>query len=206
MDVNSADTDHNILKWLHENRHKMEQYRNQYIAYNANGVIANGKELEKVLESVNKSGKPFAIYFVPRHSASSVVILPVRLRSVSRHEWKPNYLVRLKHGDIEIPATMLVDSGADFSVISKKTGRDLGYALADAEQTLVAHGIGGTADYVLRNIEMTIEGHSFTAPVAWIQDDNCIDEMILGREIVFDKFNIEFRQAEEKILFYWRET
>jgi hypothetical protein len=28
--------------------------------------------------------------------------------------------------------------------------------------------------------------------------------MILGREVVFDKFNIEFRQADEQIIFTWR--
>ncbi len=29
-------------------------------------------------------------------------------------------------------------------------------------------------------------------------------ESTLLREVVFDKFNIEFRQAEEKIIFRWR--
>ena len=52
---------------------------------------------------------------------------------------------------------------------------------------------------------MTIDGHSFKAPVAWIQDENCKTEMILGREVVFDKFNIEFKQIKEKIFFYWNE-
>jgi hypothetical protein len=30
--------------------------------------------------------------------------------------------------------------------------------------------------------------------------------MILGREFVFDKFNIEFRQADEEIIFTKREN
>lgn len=57
---------------------------------------------------------------------------------------------------------MLVDSGADFSVILRKLGSDLGYDLADGE-TLLAHGIGGDVDYVLRSIQMTIDGYIFLA-------------------------------------------
>ena len=31
-----------------------------------------------------------------------------------------------------------------------------------------------------------------------------VEQLLLGREVVFDKFNIEFRQAEEQIIFTWR--
>ena len=191
-----------ILKWLNKNRQTLGPYRNQYIACTAQGIIANGRDLQPVLDVAQRSGKAFAVYLVPRHAAS-IVLLPVRLRSVSRHAWLPTYIVHLKHGATELPATMLVDSGADFSVISHRAGRDLGYALADAEQTLLAQGIGGVVPYVLRSIEMRIDGHAFVAPLAWLQDDSGIDEMILGREEVFDRFNIEFRQADEQILFTW---
>lgn len=99
---------------------------------------------------------------------------------------------------------MVVDSGADFSIISLKAGQDLGYVLPEEEEILIGQTIGGIVEYVLRRIEMTIEGHTFMAPVAWIQN-NTADVMLLGREVVFDRFNIEFRQAEEKIIFTWRE-
>ena len=35
---------------------------------------------------------------------------------------------------------------------------------------------------------------------SWLQDDT-IDEMIIGREIVFDLFDVEFKQADETIVF-----
>ncbi len=41
------------------------------------------------------------------------------------------------------------------------------------------------------------------APVAWAQTDNC-EEIILGREVVFDVFDIKFKQGEEMIIFKWR--
>ncbi len=199
----SKDENQEMLKWLNRHREQLKEYAHQYIAYNSNGIIAHGSGLHQVLELAEASGETFAIYLVPGFTGS-IVILPIRLRSVSRHEWLPNYQVNLKHRELEIKTTMLVDSGADFSLISLKAGQDLGYALADGEQTLLAQTIGGTVEYVLRNVEMTIDGNSFIAPVAWLQN-NTTDVMLLGREAVFDKFNIEFRQAEEKIIFLWRE-
>lgn len=109
--------------------------------------------------------------------------------------------MKLKHRDLEISAAMLVDSVAELSLISLKVGQDLGYALADAESTLLAETIGGRVEYVLRNVEMTIDEQSFIAPVAWLQSNTGGEQLLLGREVVFDKFNIEFRQADEQIIF-----
>lgn len=192
-----------LMRWFNKNRHTLTPYRGQYVAYTADGIIAASHNLRQVLEQARESGEPFVVYFVPRYTAS-IQIVPVRLRSVSRHAWLPTYPVQLTHGAAKLPASMLVDSGADFSVISCQIGEDFGYALADAEQTLLAQGIGGTVSYVLRGIEMDIDGHAFVAPVAWLQDEGDAEEMILGREVVFDRFNIEFRQADEQILFHWR--
>ncbi|MBD2776587.1 retropepsin-like domain-containing protein [Iningainema tapete] len=199
----SQDESQQMLKWLNRNREQLKQYAHQYIAYNANGIIAHGQDLRQVLELAQASGELFTIYLVPGFTGS-IIILPIRLRSVSRHEWLPNYQVNLKHKEFVFNTTILVDSGADFSLISHKVGQDLGYALADGEQTLLAQTIGGSVEYVLRNVEMTIDGHSFMAPVAWLQN-NTTDVMLLGREVVFDKFNIEFKQADEQIIFTWRE-
>jgi Family of unknown function (DUF5678)/Aspartyl protease len=194
-----------MLKWLNQNRQMLlDLYKNQYVAYNANGIIAHSENLREVLELANAAKQPFLIYLVPRRTAS-VEILPIRFRTVARHDWQPNYSVDLKHKDIEFSTTMLVDSGAELSLISLKVGQDLGYALADAEPTLLAETIGGRVEYVLRNAEMKIDGHNLIAPVAWLQTNTGGEQLLLGREVVFDKFNIEFRQAEEKIIFTWRE-
>ena len=203
--MNTIELDQKIIGWLNRNRHTLTPYRGQYIAYNEEGIMSHGNNLDQVLQEARASGRRFLIYIVPSHKCS-ITLYPVRLRSVSRHEWVPEISVLLKHKSIELQATMLVDSGADFSVISKKAGTDLGYALADGEQTLLAQGIGGTVEYVLRSVELTINEHSFMAPVAWLQEQESNDEMIIGREVVFDKFDIEFKQAEEKIIFKYRES
>lgn len=191
-----------MLKWLNRNRHHLKPYAHQFIAYNANGIITHSQDLQQVLQIAKASGELFLIYLVPGFT-ESMVILPIQFRSVSRHEWQPEYPVRLKHKDSVINATMVVDSGADFSVISHLVGQKLGYTLADAEAILVGETLSGKVEYVLRQMEMNIDGHTFTAPVAWLQN-NTADVMLLGREVVFDSFNIEFRQAEERIIFSWR--
>lgn len=116
----------------------------------------------------------------------------------------PNYKVRLKQNEGAMNVAMVVDCGADFSVISLKAGQDFGYALGDGKEILVEKEIAGKFEYVLRRLEMTINGYSFIAPVAWLQDNGGGDQLLLGRDVVFDKFNIEFRQADEEIIFTWR--
>ena len=51
---------------------------------------------------------------------------------------------------------MLVDSGADFSLIPKDLGLILGYELAVAETLSQAEGIGGCISYALRIYRNTI--------------------------------------------------
>jgi hypothetical protein len=38
-------------------------------------------------------------------------------------------------------------------------------------------------------------------PVAWLQDKNNSD-VIIGIEVIFDEFDIEFRQRNENIIFH----
>ncbi len=201
----SKEQSREMLKWLNRNRlDLLDLYRNQYVAYNAERLIAHSENLREILDLAQASGELYAIYLVPR-STASIQILSIRFRTVSRHNWQPNYHVKLKHRDVEISTTMLVDSGAELSLISFKLGQDLGFALADAESSLLAETVGGRVEYVIRNVEMTIDGHGFIAPVAWLQTNTGGEQLLLGREVVFDRFNIEFRQAEEQVLFTWRE-
>ena len=58
----------------------------------------------------------------------------------------------------------------------------------------------GEVSYLLRRIDIVIDGHSVSATVAWCQDED-IGDMIVGRQDVFDAFHIEFRQSEKRIIF-----
>ncbi|MDZ8066599.1 MAG: DUF5678 domain-containing protein [Nostoc sp. DedQUE08] len=60
-----------MFKWLNRNRQMLlDLYKNQYIAYNANGIIAHSENLREVLALGNVSKQPFLIYLVPRRTAS----------------------------------------------------------------------------------------------------------------------------------------
>lgn len=79
----SPDERDEILKWLNKNRQKLlDLYKNQYVAYNANGIIAHSENLQEVLELAKAAKQTFLIYLVPRRTAS-VEILPIRFRTVS---------------------------------------------------------------------------------------------------------------------------
>ncbi|MBU0489641.1 MAG: retropepsin-like domain-containing protein [Bacteroidetes bacterium] len=185
--------------WVNRNSTLVNNYRSQWIAYNLKGIIAHGKELVVVKSKAETQGEEFVLFYVPDFFGS-IHFAPVRFRTFSVHFWSPQYSVTLRNKDSDIAISMLVDSGADCSLIPKSIGETLGLHLADAETIQLAKCVGGTVRYVLRNIEFFIDEQPFTAPVAWVQDEECTD-VILGREVIFDLFDIEFKQADEVILF-----
>lgn len=197
-----------MLKWFNKNRRQLlKLYPNQYVAYNENGIIGHSENLQEILKIVEEAGLKdhYCVYLVPRNSRY-IQILPFYFRSVTREQWQPNYTVILKNKDIEIETPILVDSGAELSLISFKMGQDLGLALADNEYKFTAETIGGVVEYVIRNLEIKIDEHLLIAPFAWLQNPINVDQLLLGREVVFDLFNIEFRQADEQIIFTWRKA
>jgi hypothetical protein len=58
-----------MLKWLNQNRQQLRQYAHQYVAYNANGIITHGENLQEVLRVAEESGEIFSIYLVPGFSS-----------------------------------------------------------------------------------------------------------------------------------------
>ncbi len=56
-----------IIQWLNRNRHNLWQYRQQYIAYNQNGVLVSNADLGIVIEEAEGTGEEYSIYFVPKH-------------------------------------------------------------------------------------------------------------------------------------------
>ena len=131
------------------------------------------------------------------------ICLPIYFKTVDIHPWKPMFEIEINKNKKDfIKHAMLVYSEADISVISKDFGELLGLSVSDNEKIFSANGVGGgILQYVEREIFFKINNKSITkVPVAWIQDDR-YKEMIIGREVVFDTFDIEFKQAEETIIF-----
>ncbi|MDJ0536531.1 MAG: DUF5678 domain-containing protein [Xenococcaceae cyanobacterium MO_207.B15] len=71
------DKQYAMLQWLNRNRRRLlDSYKNQYVAYNANGLIAHSENLQEVLQQANSSQEDYLIYLVPKRTAS-IQILPI---------------------------------------------------------------------------------------------------------------------------------
>ena len=187
--------------WYNSNKSQLRKYKSEWIAFTNDGVIVHDKNLFKVSKATdNLPVSQYTIdYIFDSDFVEPVRLLPVRFKNVKRHELQPKYQIILKVNTSK-SVEMLVDSGADFSLIPKDLGLILGYELAVAETLSQAEGIGGCVNYALRNVEIQLDSHIFTAPVAWMQTEEYQD-VLLGREVVFDLFDVEFKQADEKIVF-----
>ena len=73
------------------------------------------------------------LFLVPRQ-VKQIRIRTLRLRSLREDLWEPVYLVNLQtnHGEIQ-DCEMLIDSGADISLIPFHAGRSLGLSRSDEE-------------------------------------------------------------------------
>ncbi|MEY3868007.1 MAG: hypothetical protein RLZZ338_1898 [Cyanobacteriota bacterium] len=192
--------------WYKDNRKELKKYRGQWIAYTNKGVISHDRDYRKMKDGI-PDDTPKLSYVLDRIHESEFIepvkFYPVRMRSLKSHDWQPRYEVTMKFQNSE-NVQILVDSGAELSLITKKIGEDLGYTKGAEEVNNKAEGVG-SIEYLLREVEIELDGHIFTAPVAWAQTDFC-EEILLGREVVFDLFDIEFKQAEEMIIFKWRDA
>jgi len=192
-------------EWYKANRRQLKKYRGEWIAYTNKGVISHDRDYRKMKDGI-PADTPNLSYVIDRIYESEFVepvrFYPVRMRSLKSHDWQPRYELHLKVQNSE-RVEMLVDSGAELSLITKQLGEDLGCNRTAGESISKAEGVGGSSEYLLRDIEIELDGHTFTAPVAWTQTDFC-DDILLGREVVFDLFDREFKQAEEMIIFKGR--
>jgi hypothetical protein len=193
-----------IIRWGHQHRQMLrEQYRRQFVAYSATRLLAAGSDWDLVEALAEAEKEPYVVKWIPAQT-SEFQFFWFKFYGMARHEWEPEYLVTLGNGAITHDALMLVDSGAELSLMSLRIGNLLGFQLADGEILSDGTGIGGEIQYVTRAVDLAIDGHSFKAPVAWLQTEIIDAPLLLGREVVFDLFNIEFIQAEERIEFKWR--
>ncbi len=191
--------------WVNNNRALLEKYKGKWVALTEeSGIVASNKSLEETEIEANKITKKAFYYFVNPLNYGAKRFLPIWFNTVKIHHWQPLKYITLKALSKEITIEMLIDSGADCSLITYETGLKLGLTVSPLEDTLEAVGIGGgKIEYVIRKIEVIINSHTVKAPIAWVQTKNCADE-IIGREVIFDAFDIEFKQADEEIIFKYR--
>lgn len=174
--------------------------RGKVIAIRDDRIVHIGKNYEDTISGMRHDKGHYSLFRVPRN-IHNIRILSFKVRSFRKHLWIPTVPVTFCPDDSEgRTQEMLVDIGADISLVNHDFGRIVGFERSPGEVMLEAGGIGGTVQYLLRKFAIEIENLRFENIFAWLQDDR-IDEMIIGRKTVFDLFDIEFRQAEEKVIF-----
>jgi len=98
-----------------------------------------------------------------------------------------------------LPHVMLVDSGADFTLLPRTIGQILGLRKSSADQWHRAGGVTGEIWVTMRRMRMRIGPHEFTADVGWAQEDGT--PLLLGRADVFELFDVRFRQSDRVVDF-----
>jgi hypothetical protein len=188
-------------EWLKNNRKALADYAGEWIAFNNSGVIVHNKSGRIVAQEARLTQLDYVLKYVHPFEIPRVIrILPIRIRSLKNNKWQPDYSIELGTSKITEKLSMLVDSGADISIIPKWTGEDLGLKVDENDYIEKAEGVNGTVDYVIKNLTFNIDGHVFKAPVGWVQTED-VEDILLGREVVFDLFDVEFKQVDEVIIF-----
>lgn len=95
-----------------------------------------------------------------------------------------------------------VDSGADYTLIPYRMGRFLGLERIALEVKEIG-GVGGSIAARFAVVPMRIEVHQFDCTIAWAQIERV--PFLLGREDVFEYFDITFQQRKKKTVFIWQE-
>ena len=186
--------------WVNRNQEIVSKYAGKWIAINnEKGIIGYNDSLKELKRVCDAMHIPYIFYSVSRHFGK-VRILPIRFKSVTTHNWQPLYPVKLINGKNEINDLFLIDSGADCSLINKDAGELLGFRKQREDRILTANSVGGIIEYIFKMVDCVIDAHNLTIPVAWVQTED-VEDSIIGRDVVFDYFDIEFKQRLEKIIF-----
>ena len=95
-----------------------------------------------------------------------------------------------------------VDSGADYTLIPYRMGRFLGLEGIASEVKEIG-GIGGVIAVRFAVVPVKMEAHQFDCTIAWAQIERV--PFFLGREDVFERFDITFQQRKKRTIFVWQQ-
>jgi len=114
---------------------------------------------------------------------------------------RPMLRVVLKKGNIEFPTGLLVDSGADYSMLRSEIVED-GFKInvSDLKKYADTSGIGGTSEVGLLNITVRITQRNFTFEEIIpfqvpLNPDNNPPLSLLGRIPFFYRYRVDFRMG-----------
>ncbi|MEW6609140.1 MAG: hypothetical protein AB1414_17140 [bacterium] len=113
--------------------------------------------------------------------------------------WKPYVVLRVTSGEKSFRCEMLLDSGADITLIPKRAGDYLGFEI-EKEEIKELKGIGeGAIPYIIKRVKIKIGNDEVETRIGWV----LIEEVpfLLGRLDIFDQFDIKFDHSNRKVIF-----
>jgi|SRR5579862_3309724 len=106
----------------------------------------------------------------------------------------------LPKDDTTISHAVLVDSGADWSVINAEIGEALGLKIEN-DRPMPFRGISGKEEtgYV-HMVQLNVKGNKFVVPVIFARSLSDDRYSIVGQVGFFDQFDIQFRYKDKKVI------
>ena len=128
------------------------------------------------------------------------IVISGKLESVFR----PIALVGVKKENFKMNA--LIDTGSDRTIsFLEPFGYQLGVGDEIEGEPDQIRGLSGTEKAFPTHIGIWIGKHRLNVPIFWLTRPFKINEdyeMILGRKIIFDNFDVVFSQKEKRVYFY----
>ena len=193
-----------MLGYLKEIYEHVERYKRKVVVHDNDHILHVADDFllanQWGKDNYGTAWETLHYFYVPSRF-DKVRLLTLRLKNLITKEWLPTFPVKFFRDSVNfIEAEMLVDSGADITFINYNTGISIGFTRTLGDKIEQAEGVGGDVPHILKNIEVEIDGYRFQVEVGWCIDED-IDDLLLGRQDVFDFFNVEFRQSESRIVF-----
>ncbi|MBW2984689.1 hypothetical protein KY361_06225 [Candidatus Woesearchaeota archaeon] len=116
-------------------------------------------------------------------------------------------MITVKVGKSKIGLSALIDTGSDKTIsFMKPFGNWLGIDTDDFEgEPDELNGLFSSGPAWPKHTDLWIGDYRFNVPIFWLTKPFDIEsdyQMVIGRKVIFDNFDIVFRQKEKKVYFY----
>jgi len=91
----------------------------------------------------------------------------------------------------------LVDSGATISIFKEEVAEELGLGIEKGEEIFLG-GVGGRIKGFIHNLNLSIGGKRFKAPVVFSREFK-VSINLIGRKKVFENFLVTFDEKNKKV-------
>ena len=117
--------------------------------------------------------------------------------------WRPYAIVEITSEGEFISYEMLVDSGADITLITKLTGEYIGLKIEENDKFHNFSGVAGeVVPAIIKKVRIKIEDVEFEGRVGWAMTEDV--PLLIGRLDILKKFDIEFKEEEGDVIFKLR--